>query len=52
MSEPDAEALYELVALTDGTWATWDPRLVRELALQDAELAVGSSTCRPISRWS
>jgi hypothetical protein len=41
ISEPDADALYELVALTDGTWATWDPRLVRELALQDAELAVG-----------
>jgi CRP-like cAMP-binding protein len=31
----------ELVALTDGTWATWDPRLVRELALQDGGLAVG-----------
>ena len=41
ISEPDADALYELVALTDGTWATWDPRLVRELALQDAGLAVG-----------
>ena len=41
ISDPDAEALYELVALTDGTWATWDPRLVRELALQDAGLAVG-----------
>jgi CRP-like cAMP-binding protein len=41
VSDPDAEALYELVALTDGTWATWDPRLVRELALQDARLAVG-----------
>ncbi len=41
ISDPDAEALYELVALTDGTWATWDPRFVRELALRDAELAVG-----------
>ena len=41
ISEPDAEALYELVALTDGTWATWDPRLMRELALKDAGLAVG-----------
>jgi CRP-like cAMP-binding protein len=41
ISDPDAEAVYELVALTDGTWATWDPRLVRELALQDARLAVG-----------
>jgi len=41
ISEPDADALYELVALTDGTWVTWDPRLVRELALQDAALAVG-----------
>lgn len=40
ISEPGADALYELVALTDGTWATWDPRFVRELALRDAELAV------------
>ena len=41
ISDPDADALYELVALTEGAWATWDPRLVRELALQDADLAVG-----------
>lgn len=41
ISDPDADALYELVALTDGTWATWGPRFVRELALRDAELAVG-----------
>lgn len=41
ISDPDAEALYELVALTDGTWATWNPRFVRELALEDAGLAVG-----------
>jgi CRP-like cAMP-binding protein len=41
ISDPDAEALYELVALSDGTWATWDPRFVRELALRDAGLAVG-----------
>jgi CRP-like cAMP-binding protein len=41
ISDPDADALYELVALTDGTWATWAPRFVRELALQDAGLAVG-----------
>jgi CRP-like cAMP-binding protein len=41
ISDPDADALYELVALTDGTWATWDPRLVRGLALLDAGLAVG-----------
>jgi hypothetical protein len=40
ISNPGADALYELVALTDGTWATWDPRFVRELALRDAELAV------------
>jgi CRP-like cAMP-binding protein len=40
ISDPDAEALYELVALTDGTWATWDPRRIRELALQDSGLAV------------
>lgn len=33
VSDPDADALYELVALTDGTWATWDPRPVRALAL-------------------
>lgn len=41
ITDPGADALYELVALTDGTWATWGPRLVRELALQDAGLAVG-----------
>ncbi len=41
ISEPDGEALYELVALSDGTWATWDPRFMRELALQDAALTVG-----------
>jgi CRP-like cAMP-binding protein len=41
ISDPDGEALYELVALTDGTWATWDPRFVRDLALQDAGLAIG-----------
>jgi CRP-like cAMP-binding protein len=41
ISDPDADALYELVALTDGAWATWDPRLIRELALRDAGLAVG-----------
>jgi CRP-like cAMP-binding protein len=41
ISDPDADALYELVALTDGTWATWDPRLLRELALRDGGLAVG-----------
>jgi DNA-binding transcriptional ArsR family regulator len=40
ISDPDGEALYELAALTDGTWATWDPRLVRQLALEDAGLAV------------
>jgi CRP-like cAMP-binding protein len=40
ISDPGADALYELVALTDGTWATWDPGFVRELALQDAGLAV------------
>lgn len=41
ISDPDAEAIYELVALTDGTWATWDPQFVRKLALEDAGLAVG-----------
>ncbi len=41
ITDPDADALYELVALTDGSWATWDPRLVRTLALEDAGLAVG-----------
>jgi len=40
ISNPDADALYELVALTDGTWTTWDPRHLRELALQDAGLAI------------
>ena len=41
ITDPSADALYELVAMTDGTWATWDPRFVRELALQDGGLAVG-----------
>ena len=41
ISDPSAEAVYELVALTEGTWATWDPRFVRDLALEDAGLAVG-----------
>ena len=41
ISDPDADALYELIALNDGTWATWDPAFMRELALQDAGLAVG-----------
>jgi CRP-like cAMP-binding protein len=40
ISDPGGEALYELVALSDGTWATWDPRFVRGLAMQDAGLAV------------
>ena len=41
ISDPDGEALYELVALSNGRRATWDPRFVRELALRDAGLAVG-----------
>jgi CRP-like cAMP-binding protein len=41
ISHPDSEATYELVALSAGAWATWDARSVRELALQDAGLAVG-----------
>ena len=41
ISDPDGEALYELVALSAGAWATWDARSLRELALQDAGLAVG-----------
>ena len=41
ISDPDADALYEMVALSDGTWATWDPGVMRGLALQDAGLAVG-----------
>jgi CRP-like cAMP-binding protein len=40
ISDPNGEALYELVALTHGTWVIWDPRFVRELALGDAGLAV------------
>jgi CRP-like cAMP-binding protein len=41
ISDPDGDAFYELVALSDGTWATWDPGFVRGLALKDAGLAVG-----------
>jgi CRP-like cAMP-binding protein len=40
ISDPNAEAYYEVVALTDGTWTSWDSRVVRGLALQDAGLAV------------
>lgn len=40
VSSRGADALYELVALTEGTWATWDPKLVRELAAADGGLAV------------
>jgi CRP-like cAMP-binding protein len=41
ISDRDGEAFYELVALTDGTWATWDPGSLRGLALEDGGLAVG-----------
>ena len=41
ISDPDGEAFYELVALSDGSWATWEPRLLRGIALQDAGLAIG-----------
>jgi CRP-like cAMP-binding protein len=41
ISDPEADALYELIALNDGSWATWDPAFMRDLALQDAGLAVG-----------
>jgi CRP-like cAMP-binding protein len=40
ISDPASDAVYEMVALTDGTWATWDPRFVRGLALKDPGLAV------------
>jgi hypothetical protein len=40
ISDPDGDALYELVALNNGRWATWDPHVVRQLALADAGLAV------------
>jgi CRP-like cAMP-binding protein len=41
ISDPNAEAFYELVALTDGSWATWDPGFLRGLAQEDGGLAVG-----------
>ena len=41
ISDRDGDAFYELVALTDGTWATWDPGFLRGLALEDGGLAVG-----------
>ncbi len=41
ISDPHAEAFYELVALTDGEWATWSPGFLRGLALEDGGLAVG-----------
>jgi hypothetical protein len=47
ISDPDGDALYELVALNAGRWATLNPRVVRELALADAGLAVDL-----IDRWA
>jgi CRP-like cAMP-binding protein len=41
ISDSEGGAGYELVALTDGAWATWEPQLVRDLAARDAGLAVG-----------
>ena len=41
ISKPDGDAFYELVALTDGTWATWEAAFVRGLAQEDGGLAVG-----------
>jgi len=41
ISDPDGDAFYELVALSDGAWATWDPGFMRGLSLKDAGLAVG-----------
>src|SRR5450759_1758280 len=41
ISDRDGDAFYELVALTDGAWATWDPGFLRGLALEDGGLAVG-----------
>ena len=41
ISDRDGDAFYELVALTDGTWAMWDPGFLRGLALEDGGLAVG-----------
>jgi len=40
ISDPDGDAGYELVALTEGSWASWEPRFLRDSALQDAGLAV------------
>ena len=41
ISDRDGDAFYELVALTDWTWATLDPSFLRGLALEDGGLAVG-----------
>jgi CRP-like cAMP-binding protein len=41
ISDPGGEPFYELVALTDGLRATWDPQAARDLALKDPALAVG-----------
>lgn len=40
ISDPDGDAVYEVAAMTDGMWATWDPGFVRDLALRDAGFAV------------
>ena len=41
VSDPGGEPFYQLVALTDGMRATWDPQAARALALEDPALAVG-----------
>ena len=41
VSDPGGEPFYQLVALTDGMRATWDPQAARALALKDPALAVG-----------
>ncbi|MGO9178214.1 MAG: Crp/Fnr family transcriptional regulator [Candidatus Limnocylindrales bacterium] len=40
ISDPDGEAFYEVVALSNGNLAIWDPPFIRRLAQQDAGLAV------------
>jgi CRP-like cAMP-binding protein len=41
ISDSGGEPFYEVVALTDGLRATWDPQAARDLALKDPALAVG-----------
>ena len=52
ISDPDAEALYEMVALSDGTWATWDPGSCEGSRSRTPAWPWASWTCHRTTPWS